>query len=110
MYYLQHFLFQSKLNIEYVTLVNIFFKFNSSENSTLRQCGTKFRSNAGKLRLSRICRLVPFLVLKIFRCTLFSEGSPQRTKLGSIFDRGRDIGDTQAKSGNIELFNLHVRL
>ena len=42
--------------------------------------------------------------------TLFSEGSPQRMKLGSIFDQGRDIGDTQAKSRNIELFYVHVRL
>ena len=30
--------------------------------------------------------------------------------LGSIFDRGRDIGDTQAKSGTIELLYADVML
>ena len=54
--------------------------------------------------------MVPFLVVKNIQMYLFFGGSPQRMKLGSIFDPGRDIGDTLAKSGNIELFYVHVRL
>ena len=53
---------------------------------------------------------MPFSEVKNIQMYLFSEGSPQRLKFVSIFDRGRDIGDTQAKSGNIELFYVHVRL
>ena len=42
----------------------------------------------------------------------FPEGNPQAERVViKYFGRGRDIGrDTQAKSGNIELFYVHVRL
>ena len=37
-------------------------------------------------------------------------GQPSEHVVIKYFFRGRDIGDTQSKSGNIELFYVHVRL
>ena len=52
--------------------------------------------------------MVPFLVVKNIKMSPFSEGQPSEHVFVKYFDRGRDIGDTQAKSGNIELFYVHM--
>ena len=53
-----------------------------------------------------------FLVVKNIQMYPFigAGGQPSERVVIKYFDRGRDISNTQAKSGNIELFYVHVRL
>ena len=56
---------------------------------------------------------MPFLVVKHIQMYPLFGGQSSEDEVRyncSIFERRHDIGDTQAKSGNIELFNVHVRL
>ena len=53
--------------------------------------------------------MAPFSVVKNIKMYPLSGGQPSERVFVKYFDRGRDIGDTQAKSGNIELFYVHVR-
>ena len=54
--------------------------------------------------------MVPFSVVKNIQMYPLFEGQPSERVVIKYFDRGCDIGDTQAKSGNIELFYVHVRV
>ena len=47
--------------------------------------------------------MAPFSVVKNIKMYPLSGGHPSEHVFVKYFDRGRDIGDTQAKSGNIEL-------
>ena len=58
----------------------------------------------------RICRLVPFSEVKHIKMYPPFGGQPSEHVVIKYFSRGRDIGDTQSKSGNIELFYVHVSL
>ena len=53
--------------------------------------------------------MVPFSVVKNIQIYPFSEGQPSERVVIKYFDRGCDIGDTQAKL-NIELFFVHVHV
>ena len=54
--------------------------------------------------------MVSFSVVENIQMYPVSGGQPSERVVIKYFDRGRDIRDTHAKSGNIELFYVHVRV
>jgi hypothetical protein len=106
-----------RLMVTYRTICRRWPRFDMSSKWGTMKGWTKFQirvsarcCNTGKSRLSKICRLVPFSEVKNIKMYPLFGGQHSEHVVIIYFFRGRDICDTQSKSGNIGLFYVHVTL